>query len=140
MDRLLSVNLVFVCRLLKLNCRKNARSLNANGIQSSGIDTQRFEYSRPHLHGTDTGTDRMRMEGGVGEQENDIGVVMGKTAVLGQLRGAHTLAHTLDTLQQTATGKAVPGALGKLGDSAVILVGHDTNLANIAGCRTLTGS
>ncbi len=40
-------------------------------------------------------------------------------------------------LQQAVTGKQVPGALGELGDRAVILVGHDTNLANIAGMLNL---
>ncbi len=37
------------------------------------------------------------------------------------------------TMQQSATGAAVPGALGKPGDRLVILVGHDTNLVAVAG-------
>jgi 4-phytase/acid phosphatase len=37
------------------------------------------------------------------------------------------------TIEQSATGAAVPGALGKPGDRLVILVGHDTNLVAVAG-------
>ena len=37
------------------------------------------------------------------------------------------------TIQQSATGAAVPGALGKPGDRLVILVGHDTNIVTVAG-------
>lgn len=37
------------------------------------------------------------------------------------------------TLEQGATGKPVLGALGKPGDRLVILVGHDSNIAPVAG-------
>jgi 4-phytase / acid phosphatase len=60
-----------------------------------------------------------------------------RSSYFATVQASNTLAHILDTLQQAATGKAIPGALGKLGDSAVILVGHDTNLANIAGMLSL---
>ena len=56
-----------------------------------------------------------------------------RSSYLASSQASNALAHILDTLEQAATGKTVPGALGKLGDRAVILVGHDTNLANIAG-------
>lgn len=60
-----------------------------------------------------------------------------RTSYLAAVQASNTLAHILDTLQQAATGKEVLGALGKLGDRAVILVGHDTNLTNIAGILNL---
>jgi 4-phytase/acid phosphatase len=41
------------------------------------------------------------------------------------------------TIQQSATGAAVPGALGKPGDRLVILVGHDTNLVTVAGALSI---
>jgi 4-phytase/acid phosphatase len=41
-------------------------------------------------------------------------------------------------LEQAATGKAVAGAPSALGDRALFLIGHDTNLANIAGLLNLT--
>jgi len=47
---------------------------------------------------------------------------------------AALLLHTIESsLQQAATGKAIAGAEGKPGDKVLFLVGHDTNLANIAG-------
>ena len=60
-----------------------------------------------------------------------------RSSYLATAQASNALTHILDTLQQAATGKEVPGALGKLGDYAVILVGHDTNLANIAGALNL---
>ena len=53
------------------------------------------------------------------------------------VQASNTLAHMLDTLRQAATGKESAGALGKPGDRVVVLVGHDTNLANIAGMLDL---
>ena len=43
------------------------------------------------------------------------------------------LDRILKTMQQSATGAAVPGALGKPGDRLVILAGHDTNIVTVAG-------
>jgi 4-phytase / acid phosphatase len=60
-----------------------------------------------------------------------------RSSYLAAAQASNALAHILDTLQQAVTGKQVPGALGKLGDRAVVLVGHDTNLANIAGTLNL---
>jgi 4-phytase/acid phosphatase len=56
-----------------------------------------------------------------------------RTLYLATVQASNTLAHMLDTLRQAATGKESAGALGKPGDRVVVLVGHDTNLANIAG-------
>jgi 4-phytase/acid phosphatase len=60
-----------------------------------------------------------------------------RSSYLATTQASNALAHILSTLKQAATGKEVPGALGHLGDRAVILVGHDTNLANIAGTLNL---
>jgi 4-phytase / acid phosphatase len=60
-----------------------------------------------------------------------------RSSYLATAQASNALAHIRDTLQQAVTGKEVSGALGRLGDSAVILVGHDTNLANIAGALNL---
>jgi 4-phytase/acid phosphatase len=43
------------------------------------------------------------------------------------------LDRILKTIEQGEKGAAVPGALGKPGDRLVILVGHDTNIAAVAG-------
>lgn len=51
---------------------------------------------------------------------------------------ASALLRTIDlSLSQAATGRAVSGAFGKPGDKALFLVGHDTNLTNIAGSLNL---
>jgi 4-phytase/acid phosphatase len=55
---------------------------------------------------------------------------------------AHNLAsilldHVLLSLQQAATGKPIPGALGKPSGRVLFLVGHDTNLAAVAGLLNL---
>jgi 4-phytase/acid phosphatase len=60
-----------------------------------------------------------------------------RSSYLATAQASNALAHILDTLQQAVIGKEVPGSLGRLGDCAVILVGHDTNLANIAGALNL---
>ena len=60
-----------------------------------------------------------------------------RSSYLAATQASNALAHIMDTLKQAVTGKEVPGALGKLGDRAVILVGHDTNIANIAGTLNL---
>ncbi len=60
-----------------------------------------------------------------------------RTPYLATVQASNALAHILETLQQAVTGKQVPGALGKLSDRVVVLTGHDTNLANIAGMLNL---
>jgi 4-phytase/acid phosphatase len=60
-----------------------------------------------------------------------------RTSYMATVQASNALAHILDTLQQAATGKEVPGSLGKITDRAVILTGHDTNLSNIAGMLNL---
>jgi 4-phytase/acid phosphatase len=60
-----------------------------------------------------------------------------RTLYLATVQASNTLAHMLDTLRQAATAKECAGALGKPGDRVVVLVGHDTNLANIAGMLNL---
>jgi 4-phytase / acid phosphatase len=45
------------------------------------------------------------------------------------------VSHMLKSMEQAVAGKPVAGALGKPGDKAVVIVGHDTNLCNVT--RTL---
>ena len=45
----------------------------------------------------------------------------------------HLLAHIRATMEQRVKEAPVPGAIGMQGDSMVILVGHDTDIATIAG-------
>jgi 4-phytase/acid phosphatase len=51
---------------------------------------------------------------------------------------ASTLLDRIDkALEQSAKGKPVPGAPGKPSDKVLILVGHDTNIASVAGALGL---
>lgn len=61
-----------------------------------------------------------------------------RTPYLARARGSNLLAHVLQSIEQAATGKPVPGALGQPGDRVLILAGHDTNLANISGALGLS--
>lgn len=61
-----------------------------------------------------------------------------RTPYIARTQASNLLHHIAKSMEQATTGKAVPGALGKPGDRAVILVGHDTNIANIAGTLDLS--
>jgi len=50
-----------------------------------------------------------------------------------QVQGSNLASHIVDTLEHAALGDPVPGALGPPGERIVVLVGHDTNIANIGG-------
>ena len=47
-----------------------------------------MENGRRHLGGAHSGADGLGLEGWIGQQQNDVGVVMGEPAVLGQFLGA----------------------------------------------------
>ena len=56
-----------------------------------------------------------------------------RTPFLAQMQASNLLDHMLRTLQQAASGTPVPGALGQPGQRLVVLDGHDTNIASVAG-------
>ena len=56
-----------------------------------------------------------------------------RTPAIARMNASNLLDHIRATMEQRATGKPVPGALGKLDDRLVILVGHDTNIVTVAG-------
>lgn len=56
-----------------------------------------------------------------------------RTPAVARARASLLLDRILKTMEQGATDKAVPAAIGKPGDRLVILVGHDTNIATVAG-------
>lgn len=56
-----------------------------------------------------------------------------RTPAVAQIFASTLLDRILKTMQQSVTGTAVPGAVGKPGDRLVILVGHDTNIVTVAG-------
>jgi hypothetical protein len=67
----------FADGLLELNRWKNARSLSTNGIKGPRTDDQGFENGRRHLGSAHCGAYRLGFEPRMGQQQNDIRVVMG---------------------------------------------------------------
>ncbi len=61
-----------------------------------------------------------------------------RTLYLAQAHGSNLLFHILCSLEQAVSGKTTPGALGRLGDSLLVLAGHDTNLSNLSGMLGLS--
>ena len=61
-----------------------------------------------------------------------------RTFAIANVQAAPLLAQIRSAFRQAATGTAVAGALGKPSDRALFLIGHDTNLENIAGALHLT--
>ena len=55
-----------------------------------------------------------------------------------QVQGSNLASHIGRTLEQAAAGRPVAGAIGPPGERVVVLVGHDTNLANLAGLLGLS--
>jgi 4-phytase/acid phosphatase len=66
--------------------------------------------------------------------------LMRRTPYLARARGSNLLAHVWRSIEQAASGKAIPGALGQPGDALLLLAGHDTNLSNLSGMLGLTWS
>ena len=61
-----------------------------------------------------------------------------RTPVIARAQAANLLRAIRLSIQQAASGHPVAGAKGKPTDRALILVGHDTNIENIAGALDLT--
>ena len=60
-----------------------------------------------------------------------------RTPYIARAQSANMLDRILNSMQQAISQKPVTGALTKPSDRLLILVGHDTNLANIAGALDL---
>ena len=56
-----------------------------------------------------------------------------QTQYVARLQGSNLLNHVLRSMEQAVKGSSVTGSLGEVGDRVHIIVGHDTNISNIAG-------
>jgi 4-phytase/acid phosphatase len=56
-----------------------------------------------------------------------------RTPTVARMYGSNLIDHIERSLEQNVTGKPVAGALSKLDDRMLILVGHDTNIVTVAG-------
>lgn len=61
-----------------------------------------------------------------------------RTKPVARMQASNLLDHVRRALEQSVTGKVVSGAPSVPADRALFLVGHDTNLTNIAGVLNLT--
>jgi 4-phytase/acid phosphatase len=61
-----------------------------------------------------------------------------RTAYLASVQGSNLLNALLRSMEQAASGKAVPHALGKPGDRLLLLAGHDTNISHVAGLLNIS--
>jgi 4-phytase/acid phosphatase len=61
-----------------------------------------------------------------------------RTPYIARIESANLLSHILRSMEQETAGHPVMGALSKPGDRLLILVGHDTNLANLSGALGLS--
>ena len=61
-----------------------------------------------------------------------------RTSVIARAQASNLLDHVRRAMEQAATGKPIAGAPSAAGDRALFLIGHDTNLSNIAGLLNLT--
>jgi len=62
----------------------------------------------------------------------------GRTKAIARMQASNLLDHVRRAMEQSVTGKPVSGAPGAPADRALFLIGHDTNLTNIAGLLDLT--
>jgi len=60
------------------------------------------------------------------------------TPYLARAQASNLMSHILATMQQSIKQKSIAGAVGKPGDKVVFLVGHDTNIATVAGLLGLS--
>jgi 4-phytase/acid phosphatase len=56
-----------------------------------------------------------------------------RTPYVARLQGSNLLSHLLRSMEQAVKGRALPGSLAEVGNRVLIVVGHDTNISNIAG-------
>ncbi|MGA7925103.1 MAG: histidine-type phosphatase [Candidatus Sulfotelmatobacter sp.] len=61
-----------------------------------------------------------------------------RTKAIARMQASNLLDHVRRAMEQSVTGKPVPGAPDASADCALFLIGHDTNLSNIAGLLDLT--
>lgn len=61
-----------------------------------------------------------------------------RTSVIAQIQASNLLDHIRRSLEQAVTQQRTQGALDNLHDRALFLIGHDTNLSNLAGLLNMT--
>ncbi len=60
-----------------------------------------------------------------------------RTGYIARVQSSNMLSHLLKSMEQAVSGQPVQGALSRPEDRVLLLVGHDTNVSNIAGALGL---
>jgi 4-phytase/acid phosphatase len=61
-----------------------------------------------------------------------------RTPAVAKMQASNLLDQIHRALEQTVTGRSIPGTVSKPADKALFLIGHDTNISNIAGLLNMT--
>jgi 4-phytase / acid phosphatase len=56
-----------------------------------------------------------------------------QTPYIARIQASNLLSHIIRSMRQAVSSAPVNGSLGKPGDRVLVIVGHDTNISNIAG-------
>jgi 4-phytase/acid phosphatase len=56
-----------------------------------------------------------------------------QTQYVARVQGSNLLSHILRSMEQAINGQIVAGSLSDVSDRVLVIVGHDTNISNIAG-------
>lgn len=94
---------------------------------TEGMDTANVGWGRVDIH-------KLRELLQLHTASEDIS---GRTRYIARVQSSNLLFHVLQSMEQAQSNHSIVGALSKPGDRLLILVGHDTNLANISGALDL---
>jgi len=95
---------------------------------SEGMDAANVGWGRVDIH-------KLRVLMQLHTAEEDIAQ---RTGYIARVQCSNLLYHVLKSMEQAQGTHSVTGALSKPSDRLLILVGHDTNLANISGALGLS--
>jgi 4-phytase/acid phosphatase len=90
---------------------------------TEGMDAAQVGWGRVDLH-------KLRELVQLHTAEEDIAQ---RTAYIARVQSSNLLFHILQSMEQARATQPIAGAPSKPGDRLLVLVGHDTNLANISG-------
>lgn len=118
-------------RLVELRTPLSVASTMAENLlleYTEGMDAGRVGWGRVDIH-------KLRELLQLHTANEDIAQ---RTSYIARVQSSNLLFHILRSMEQVAGGHPVKGALSRPGDRLLILVGHDTNLANISGALGLS--
>jgi 4-phytase/acid phosphatase len=116
--------------LVELRSSLNLASTMAENLlleYTEGMDSSKVGWGRVEIH-------KLREIMQLHTASEEIG---GRTGYIARAQSSNLLFHILQSMRLAAGAHPSTGALTKPGDRLLILVGHDTNLANVSGALGL---